>query len=166
MGLLFVYIGVMAAFSQGYLVGRVVERWGETRVMIGGLAGTSAGLLVVGLSHDLWVLLVGLAALAIASGFVFATTTALISLAAGDRDQGAILGLNASISRRGPHRRADRRDAPVPARRHRGPAPRGRRAVRALRRRRDPRRRPPGARVLSFRPGASGGVERRDRRDV
>jgi multidrug resistance protein len=98
MGLLFVYIGVMAALSQGYLVGRVVERWGETRVMIGGLAGTSAGLLLVGLSHELWLLLVGLAALAIASGFVFATTTALISLAAGDRDQGAVLGLNAAVS--------------------------------------------------------------------
>jgi MFS family permease len=98
MGLLFVYIGVMAALSQGYLVGRVVERWGETRVMIGGLVGTSAGLLLVGLSHELWLLLVGLAALAIASGFVFATTTALISLAAGDRDQGAVLGLNAAVS--------------------------------------------------------------------
>ena len=62
MGLLFVYIGVLAALSQGYLVGRVVARWGETRVMIGGLAGTAAGLLLVGLSHDLWLLLVGLAA--------------------------------------------------------------------------------------------------------
>lgn len=98
MGLLFAYIGVMAALSQGYLVGRVVERWGENRVMIGGLVGTAAGLLVVGLSESLWILLVGLAALAIASGFVFATITALISMAAGERDQGAILGLNASIA--------------------------------------------------------------------
>jgi MFS family permease len=31
------------------------------------------------------------------SGLVFATTTALISLAAGEREQGAILGLNASV---------------------------------------------------------------------
>ena len=98
MGLLFVYIGVMAALSQGYIVGKVVDRWGEWRVMIGGLAGTAAGLLVVGLSHNLWLLLAGLAALAIASGFVFATTTALISMAAGEREQGALLGLNASIS--------------------------------------------------------------------
>ena len=98
MGLLFAYIGVMAALSQGYLVGKVVDRWGEWRVMIGGLVGTAAGLLVVGLSHNLWLLLVGLAGLAIASGFVFATTTALISMVAGERDQGALLGLNASIS--------------------------------------------------------------------
>lgn len=97
MGLLFVYIGVMAAFSQGYLVGRVVTRWGERSVMIGGLVGTAAGLLGVAAAEDLWLLLVSLAVLAVASGLVFSTTTALISLAAGDHEQGLVLGLSASV---------------------------------------------------------------------
>jgi multidrug resistance protein len=97
MGLLFTFIGVMAVFSQGYLVGRVVERWGESRVMVGGLVGTGLGLLLVAVSHDLWLLLVGLAVLAVASGLVFSTTTALISLAAGEREQGMVLGLSASV---------------------------------------------------------------------
>jgi multidrug resistance protein len=96
-GLLFTYIGVLAALGQGVLVGRVVRRWGEVRVLIAGLIGTAAGLLVTGLAHDLWVLLIGLLLLAVPSGLVFATTTALISLAAGEREQGAILGLNASV---------------------------------------------------------------------
>ncbi len=96
-GLLFTFIGVMAVFSQGYLVGRVVERWGETRVLIWGLAGTGGGLLLVAASYDLWVLLIGLALLSIASGLVFSTTTALISLAAGEREQGMVLGLSASV---------------------------------------------------------------------
>jgi multidrug resistance protein len=97
MGLLFAYIGVLAVFSQGYLVGRVVTRWGEVRVMVGGLVGTAAGLLIVAVAHDLWLLLVGLALLAVPSGLVFSTTTALISLAAGEREQGAVLGLSAAI---------------------------------------------------------------------
>lgn len=97
MGLLFTFIGVMAVFSQGYLVGRVVERWGESRVMIGGFGGTAAGLMLVAVSHDLWLLLVGLALLAVASGLVFSTTTALISLTAGEREQGMVLGLSASV---------------------------------------------------------------------
>ena len=96
-GLLFTFIGVMAVFSQGYLVGRVVDRWGESRVMLAGLLGTAVGLLLVAVSHDLWLLLVALAALAVASGLVFSTTTALISLAAGEREQGTILGLSASV---------------------------------------------------------------------
>ena len=97
MGLLFTYIGVLAVFSQGYLVGRVVPRWGEVRVMTAGLVGTAAGLVVVAVAHDLSLLLVGLALLAVPSGLVFSTTTALISLAAGDREQGAVLGLTAAI---------------------------------------------------------------------
>jgi multidrug resistance protein len=97
MGLLFTYIGVLAAFGQGVLVGRVVARWGESRVLIAGLVGTAAGLAVTAIAHDLWVLLVGLLVLAIASGLVFATTTALISLAAHEREQGVVLGLNASV---------------------------------------------------------------------
>lgn len=97
MGLLFTYIGVLAAVGQGVLVGRFVRRWGEGRVLIGGLVGTAAGLAVTAIAHDLWVLLVGLLLLSIASGLVFATTTALISLAAHEREQGVVLGLNASV---------------------------------------------------------------------
>lgn len=97
MGLLFTFIGVMAAVSQGLLVGRLVARSGEVRVMIGGLGGTAAGLLVVAVADDLTILLLGLALLALASGLVFSTTTALISLAAGEREQGAVLGLTASV---------------------------------------------------------------------
>jgi multidrug resistance protein len=94
---LFVFIGVMAAAAQGLLVGKVVERFGEVRVMIGGLVGTAAGLLLVAVAEGLWLLLPGLAVLAVASGLVFATVTALISLAAHDAEQGSVLGLTASV---------------------------------------------------------------------
>ena len=87
----------MAVISQGYLVGRLVGRMGERRVMIIGLIGTAAGLLLVAASFDLWVLLIGLALLSVASGLVFSTTTAMISLAAGEREQGMVLGLSASV---------------------------------------------------------------------
>jgi len=97
MGLLFAFIGVMAALSQGVLVGRLVARAGEARVMIGGLLGTAVGFLGVAASESLWLLLPSLAVLAVASGLVFSTTTALISLAAGEREQGAVLGLTASV---------------------------------------------------------------------
>ncbi len=96
-GLLFVFIGVLTAVAQGFLVGRIVARTGEGRALVGGLVGTAVGLLLVGVSQDLWLLLVGLAVLSVASGLVFATTTALISLAAGEREQGAVLGLTASV---------------------------------------------------------------------
>jgi len=95
--LLFTFIGIMAAVSQGVLVGRLVARSGEVRVMIGGLVGTAAGLLGVAAAEGLWLLLPALAVLAVASGLVFSATTALISLTAGEREQGAVLGLTASV---------------------------------------------------------------------
>ena len=73
------------------------ERFGEVRVMIAGLAGTAAGLLIVAVSESLWALLPGLAVLAVASGLVFSATTALISLAAHDAEQGSVLGLTAGV---------------------------------------------------------------------
>jgi multidrug resistance protein len=96
-GVLFTFIGVMAAVSQGLLVGRAVERLGEGRVMIAGLVGTAAGLLLMAVSHGLWTLLPGLAVMAVGSGLVFATTTALISLSAGEKEQGSVLGLTAAV---------------------------------------------------------------------
>jgi DHA1 family tetracycline resistance protein-like MFS transporter len=96
-GLLFVYIGVLTAVAQGFLVGRVVARWGEGHALVGGLAGTAVGLLLTAVARDLWLLLPALAVLAVASGLVFSTTTALISLAAGEREQGMVLGLSASV---------------------------------------------------------------------
>ncbi|MGD9696469.1 MAG: MFS transporter [Thermoleophilia bacterium] len=97
MGLLFTLIGVMAAVSQGMLVRPLVARSGEHRVMLAGLVGTAAGLLGLAASETLWLLIPSLIVLAVASGLVFSTTTALISLAGGDHEQGMVLGLTASI---------------------------------------------------------------------
>ena len=60
--------------------------------MIAGLIGTAVGLLLVAVSESLWVLLPGLAVLAVGSGLVFAATTALISLTAGEAEQGRCWG--------------------------------------------------------------------------
>lgn len=95
--LLFAYIGVLAVLSQGYVVRRMVPAIGEARTMVIGLAVTAAGLLGLAAAQALWLLLVSLGLLAAGSGLVFATTTALISLAAGAGEQGALLGLNASV---------------------------------------------------------------------
>lgn len=97
MGLLFAYIGALAVVSQGFLVRRLVARSGEVRVLIAGLVATGAGLLLMAPAYSLWLLLPALALLAVGSGLVFATTTTLISLASGEGEQGAMLGLTASV---------------------------------------------------------------------
>jgi DHA1 family tetracycline resistance protein-like MFS transporter len=95
-GLLFAYIGVASVAAQGFVVGRLTARHGEARVLRWGLIGTGAGLALLAVADVLWLLLIALALLAGASGLVFATVTALVSLAAGEDHQGGALGLLAS----------------------------------------------------------------------
>lgn len=98
MGALFAYVGVAAAMGQGFLVGRVVARYGEVRVMVWGLAGTAVGLALLAAAFDVAVLLVALAILGVFSGLAFATISALISHAAPVDMQGGVLGIAASAS--------------------------------------------------------------------
>jgi multidrug resistance protein len=95
-GLLFAYVGVASVVAQGYLVGKLTARHGESRVLQWGLAGTGVGLALLAAADVLWLLLIALALLAGAAGLVFATTTALVSLSAGEDEQGGALGILAS----------------------------------------------------------------------
>jgi MFS transporter, DHA1 family, tetracycline resistance protein len=97
MGLLFAYIGALVVVTQGLLVRRMVARAGEGRVLVTGLVATGAGFLLMAPAQSLWLLLAALALLAVGSGLVFATTATLISLASGEGEQGAVLGLTASV---------------------------------------------------------------------
>ena len=94
----FVYIGLLAAASQGVIVGRLVGRHGEWRVLLAGLITTGLGLVGLAFVVNVPSLLLALLPLSAGSGLVFATTTALISLAVGEAEQGMALGITASIS--------------------------------------------------------------------
>lgn len=96
MGLLFAYVGVAAALGQGVLVGRLVARHGEHRVMLAGLLGTALGLALLAAAVNLPLLLVALPVLGVASGLAFATVSALISQSAPEDAQGGALGVAAS----------------------------------------------------------------------
>jgi multidrug resistance protein len=94
----FVYIGLLAAVSQGVLVGRLVDRHGEWRVLFAGLITTGIGLAGLAFVTNVPWLLLALLPLSVGSGLVSATATALISRAVGEAEQGAALGITASIS--------------------------------------------------------------------
>ena len=96
-GLLFAFIGIVAASVQGGLIGPVVRRFGERRVLVGGLTATAAGALGVALAGSLWLMLPALAVLAAGWGFAYSATLALASLTAAADEQGAVLGALGSV---------------------------------------------------------------------
>lgn len=92
-GYIFTYVGVVIVIMQGGLVGMLVKRLGEQRVLIGGLAMLAFGLLLLPLSQTLAVLLIALAVLSAGDGAVTPTNSALLSFASPGEAQGETLGV-------------------------------------------------------------------------
>jgi DHA1 family tetracycline resistance protein-like MFS transporter len=95
-GLAFMGIGLLGAFCQGYLSGRLVRRFGEPRTLTGGLVFMGLGLITQGLSPVWPVAIVGFALVCIGQSICFPNLTSLISRAAPPDRQGEMLGLNMS----------------------------------------------------------------------
>jgi predicted MFS family arabinose efflux permease len=95
-GLAFMVIGVLGAFCQGWLSGRLVRRYGEARTLTGGLAFMGLGLVTQWLSPVWLVAMLGFAFVCIGQSICFPNTTALISRSAPPDRQGEMLGLNMS----------------------------------------------------------------------
>lgn len=96
-GYLLAYLGLCAIVTQGFLVRRLLKVADEVRVLTAGLAFTAVGLLVIAYAAQPWMLYLGLALLAVGSGFVNPATTGLISLYAGAEEQGRVLGIFRSL---------------------------------------------------------------------
>jgi len=96
--LLFVYVGLLAAVVQGGLVGRATRRLGEARLVMGGLAFTAAGLLLLASSHHLWAVLAVLPALSLGAGLVMPSLSSLVSRSAAADQQGLALGAYQGVS--------------------------------------------------------------------
>jgi MFS family permease len=92
-GYIFTYVGVVIVIMQGGLVGRLVKRLGEQRLLIIGLVLLAMGLALLPFSTRLAVLLVALGILSAGEGAVTPTSAALLSFASPADKQGVTLGL-------------------------------------------------------------------------
>jgi MFS transporter, DHA1 family, tetracycline resistance protein len=94
---LLVAIGVMMAVVQGGLVGRLVARFGERRLVLAGIALMVAGLLALPAAPRVALLVGACALLAVGSGIHQPSLLGLLSRAANAAEQGEALGLGRSM---------------------------------------------------------------------
>ncbi|HEY0646435.1 MFS transporter [Phenylobacterium sp.] len=95
-GLAFMVVGLMGAFFQGYLNGRLVQRYGEAMTLTGGLTFILLGVATQGLSPTWHVAMLGFLFVCFGQSICFPNVSALISRAAPPDRQGEMLGLNTS----------------------------------------------------------------------
>jgi DHA1 family tetracycline resistance protein-like MFS transporter len=97
-GYVFAFVGVVLSLIQGVVVGRVVPRVGEHRVVPAAIVVLTVGLALVPLAESVTVLLVACGLLALGMGFHSPSIMALISRRVDANMQGGVLGLTQSLA--------------------------------------------------------------------
>ncbi len=98
---IFVVNGLVAIFTQGFLVRRAVPKIGERRAVLLGIFLNAVGLgglgLAIGVAHSAPLMYVALTCCAVGSGFANVGMSSLISLYAKPEEQGKITGIFRSL---------------------------------------------------------------------
>lgn len=92
-GYIFTYVGVIVVIMQGGLVGQLVKRFGEQRLMLAGLVFLAVGLILLAFSVQVALVVIALGILSIGDGAVNPTISTLLSFASSEDAQGETLGL-------------------------------------------------------------------------
>lgn len=92
-GWFFVYNGMLSLIMRSLLLGPVVARLGETRAMQIGCMALAASFLLYPVAPSIWVLAAIIPLTPIGTALLFPSTTALLSSAARDSEQGMMMGV-------------------------------------------------------------------------
>lgn len=96
--ILFSFLGLMAAFTQGYLLRRLTRRVSEAALAVWGACLFAGGFAAAAAAHAVWLLYVSVGLTALGYGLAGPALTGLISRRAGAGEQGALLGTAQSAS--------------------------------------------------------------------
>jgi len=91
-GLIFTYLGLLVAFVQGFLVGQLVPRFGEVRLVQAGLLSYAAGLLMMTQAPVWQLMMIGITFTTAGGGMYITTMTSLVSKQAGENERGLVIG--------------------------------------------------------------------------
>ena len=96
-GILLTYIGLVIAFVQGDLVGKLAKRFDERKLLFVTLIIAAGTLLLYGFSQSIFVLAIILLPMSIASGIAGTINRSLLSKSSPASVTGGVFGLSASI---------------------------------------------------------------------
>jgi MFS transporter, DHA1 family, tetracycline resistance protein len=88
----FAFIGLVAVIMQGFLIRKLVPRFGEARLAVTGMGMMTLAFLLIAIVPQAWMLYPALGLLAAGSGVVTPSVTSLISRRVSPQEQGATLG--------------------------------------------------------------------------
>ena len=93
LGIAFTFFGISAVVTQALVVGKMIERLGEEKTIIIGLALSALGAAMVVLSPELVSIVISASVLATGSGLMIPSINTAVSKMADEDNQGIIMGL-------------------------------------------------------------------------
>jgi MFS family permease len=97
-GMGFAVVGLVMAFTQGYLVRKVMPKWGERKTSVLGMGLLALSFYLISLSHTLGLLSVAMVILAVGNGLMRPSLLAIVSLLADEKQQGIVMGASQSAA--------------------------------------------------------------------
>lgn len=94
----FAYIGIIMIFTQGFLVRRLLPKWGERKVLTLGVLLLALGLGGIAVSGNLAAMCITMTLLALGNGLSNPANLGSISLLTSSQEQGATLGVTQSMA--------------------------------------------------------------------
>jgi len=95
-GAIFLFIGVTAAVMQMLVMRPLVRRYGESKVLAGGLGLFGLSFILQGINHSAWLITPLVMLGTLGQAVIFSSICAIISTTTSPDRQGAMLGLNMS----------------------------------------------------------------------
>jgi DHA1 family tetracycline resistance protein-like MFS transporter len=97
-GYVYAFLGLLGVILQGGLIGRLVKWMGEVNLARAGFLLGLVGLVALGFTYSIPLLLIAAAIGSSGTGIIRPTVTSLITQKAGRSEQGVILGLTQSLN--------------------------------------------------------------------
>ncbi len=94
----FAYVGVIMVFTQGYLIRKLLPKFGERKLLIAGLTLAGVGITGIAISYSMWPLALMVTLLGFGIGFVNPSVNGSISILTAKDNQGGVMGANQSLS--------------------------------------------------------------------
>lgn len=94
----FAYVGVVIAFTQGFLVRKFLPIYGEKRLLLIGILLFTFSMGAITFTHSVWLLAVVMTFLAIGNGLAHPSISGSISLLTSKNEQGTVMGVNQGVA--------------------------------------------------------------------
>ncbi len=96
-GFLLTYVGFLSIIMRGFLLGKLIDLFGELKLRYVGLSSVFIGMVLLSFLNQIWLFIVAMTLFAVGSGLAMPLISGEISRQVSEKEQGSINGVRTSL---------------------------------------------------------------------